>query len=113
MASLSDLGTPQPSAILPSLRNCITHPRSEIRRAATSCIEQLARAFPREVCAAGFEEPLIDATVSVVVDDLGEVLSVHQAGVCALGNRGSLEVVQECIRAAKTRRKILRKMIDL
>lgn len=46
-----------------------------------------------------FEEPLLDTTVSVVIDDHGGLTSVMQLGLGILGNTD--DVLTRCIDAAK------------
>jgi exosome complex component RRP43 len=54
-----------------------------------------------------FEEPLLDTTLSIVVDDDNELISVNQVG---LGST-SQDVLLACVSAAKTRRSLLGKQI--
>lgn len=48
-----------------------------------------------------FEEPLLDTTLSVVVDENGGLISVSQLG---LGFTGDRDVLTRCIAAARDRR---------
>ncbi|TDL30067.1 hypothetical protein BD410DRAFT_811430 [Rickenella mellea] len=48
-----------------------------------------------------FEEPLLDTTISVIVDERGELTGVSQLG---LGTSSSDEIISRCISAAKKRR---------
>jgi exosome complex component RRP43 len=54
-----------------------------------------------------FEEPLLETTISVVVDDQTQLISVNQLG---LGIAGS-DVLLACITAAKNRRLALGKQM--
>ncbi|KAH8118854.1 ribosomal protein S5 domain 2-type protein [Phellopilus nigrolimitatus] len=56
-----------------------------------------------------FEEPLLDTSVSVVVDESGALTSVLQSG---LGTTGAQDTLLHCIALAKKRRKELGKTID-
>ncbi|KAM5542397.1 hypothetical protein V8D89_003856 [Ganoderma adspersum] len=48
-----------------------------------------------------FEEPLLDTSVSVVVDDDGGLISVMQLGLGAVGAGGGEDVLTTCIDAAR------------
>ncbi|KAJ7284965.1 ribosomal protein S5 domain 2-type protein [Mycena rebaudengoi] len=50
-----------------------------------------------------FEEPLLDTTISIVVDENGELVSVSQVGPGVDGN----DTLSMCIRVAKSRRTFL------
>lgn len=48
----------------------------------------------------GFEEPLLDTTLSIVLGDENKLISVSQLG---LGSAGSQDALMSCIAAAKQR----------
>ena len=52
-----------------------------------------------------FEEPLLDTTITVTVDDNGDLISVTQLGISLVGNQDALG---GCIAAAKARHAELR-----
>ncbi|KDQ15468.1 hypothetical protein BOTBODRAFT_158330 [Botryobasidium botryosum FD-172 SS1] len=56
-----------------------------------------------------FEEPLIETSVTVVVDEHGELASVTQVGVGSLA--GGSQSMSECIKAAKQRRRQLGELV--
>jgi exosome complex component RRP43 len=56
-----------------------------------------------------FEEPLLDTTLSIIIDEYDQVVSVSQLG---LGSAGSQDALLSCISAAKVRRKELAKLIN-
>jgi len=61
-----------------------------------------------------FEEPLLDASISVVVGEQGDLISVSQLGSTLVSqSEGSLsqDALPECITSAKRRREILSKQI--
>ncbi|KZP27977.1 hypothetical protein FIBSPDRAFT_817989 [Athelia psychrophila] len=53
-----------------------------------------------------FEEPLMDTTISVIMDERGHLISVSQLGL--LGESGPVDTLQHCITAAQTRREKLK-----
>jgi len=55
-----------------------------------------------------FEEPLLDSTLSVIVGQQGDLISVAQLG---LGVAGSGDTLTQCIAAAKERRSHLDKLL--
>lgn len=56
-----------------------------------------------------FEEPLIDTTISVAVDEAGGLVSVTQLGLGIVGNQN---ILMQCIAAAKERRSELGKRVS-
>ncbi|KAI5121183.1 hypothetical protein M0805_005984 [Coniferiporia weirii] len=57
-----------------------------------------------------FEEPLLDTSITVVVDEKGDLTSVLQSGP---GTAGAQDTMSRCIAAAKRRRKELGETIDV
>jgi len=55
-----------------------------------------------------FEEPLLDTTLSVAVDETGGLVSVTQLGLGIVGNQ---DVLMRCITAAKDRRSYVNKLV--
>ncbi|KAH7108048.1 ribosomal protein S5 domain 2-type protein [Auriculariales sp. MPI-PUGE-AT-0066] len=51
-----------------------------------------------------FEEPMLDATLTVAIDESGQMWSMQQEGLMQIGERNSQFVVQECVQAAQQRR---------
>jgi exosome complex component RRP43 len=60
-----------------------------------------------------FEEPLLDTSISVVVGEQGNLISVSQLGSTLVSQSGGLrrDTLPECIAIAKRRREILSKQI--
>jgi len=61
-----------------------------------------------------FEEPLLDTSISIVVGEQGDLISVSQLGSSLVSqSEGSLnkDVLPECITSAKLRREVLSKQI--
>lgn len=48
-----------------------------------------------------FEEPLLDTSVSVVIDDEGGLVSVMQLGLGVVGADAGQDVLTTCIEAAR------------
>ena len=55
-----------------------------------------------------FEEPLLDTTFTVTVDEDGSIVSVLQLGLGIVGQTGTLE---QCITTAKTRAKEIKELV--
>ena len=61
-----------------------------------------------------FEEPLLDTSLSVVVGEQGDLISVSQLGSTLISQSEggiSRDILPECITSAKRRREILSKQI--
>ncbi|KZV92881.1 hypothetical protein EXIGLDRAFT_646790 [Exidia glandulosa HHB12029] len=59
-----------------------------------------------------FEEPLIESTMTIAVDESGDVCSLQQEGMLRIGDKTTESIMQECFLAAKKRRKELEPFID-
>jgi exosome complex component RRP43 len=57
-----------------------------------------------------FEEPLLDTTISAVIDDQSKLISVTQIG---LGSTGAQDVLLDCITAAKKHQSSLKHIYDV
>ena len=51
-----------------------------------------------------FEEPLIDATLTIAVDEQGQVCALQQDGLLQVGAHTGEQVIKDCIAAATKRR---------
>ena len=61
-----------------------------------------------------FEEPLLDTSISIVVGEQGDLISVSQLGSTLVSQPEggvSRDILPECITSAKRRREILSKQI--
>ncbi|KZT37493.1 hypothetical protein SISSUDRAFT_1071149 [Sistotremastrum suecicum HHB10207 ss-3] len=59
-----------------------------------------------------FEEPLLDTTISIVLDQTGQVISVLQEGLAAVASENSNQILRRCIEFAKQRLIILTPKIE-
>lgn len=59
-----------------------------------------------------FEEPLVSSTITVAVDGAGNVCSLQQEGPVRVGDKDAETVIDECLLAAKKRRKELAPVVD-
>ncbi|PAV21441.1 ribosomal S5 domain 2 [Pyrrhoderma noxium] len=57
-----------------------------------------------------FEEPLLDATLSIIVDENGDLLSILQSGP---NSNGVEKTISHCISSAKQRRKDLKEIMNV
>jgi exosome complex component RRP43 len=52
---------------------------------------------------ASFEEPLLDAFITVILNEDGDLNSIAQSGLATVGEKSSEEVVAGCVAEAKKR----------